>query len=155
MKKANLKIFIIAGEVSGDVLGAKIMNALQVGRVCPGGVGLSQTDLSKATLGQGRPTTVEFAGIGGANMRAMGLKSLFPISDLSVMGLFEVIAHARTLTRRINETAAAIIKYKPDIVLTVDSPSFATRVVKKCRGAWKRAQVGRPGSGRRGAQGLR
>ncbi len=103
-----LKIFIIAGEVSGDVLGQKIMMAL--------------------------PRDTKFVGIGGQNMRDAGLKPIFPISDLAVMGLFEVLAHAKTLTRRINETADAIIKFGPDIVLTIDSPGFAKRVVKKVRG---------------------
>ncbi|GHT57762.1 lipid-A-disaccharide synthase [Bacteroidia bacterium] len=102
----KLKIFIIAGEVSGDVLGAKIMAAAK---------------------------NAEFIGIGGENMQACGLRTLFPISDLAVMGLFEVIANARTLTRRINETVDAIIKEKPDIVLTIDSPSFAKRVIQKVK----------------------
>ena len=75
--RTNLKIFIIAGEVSGDVLGAKIMHAMP---------------------------DVEFIGIGGKNMTEMGLKTLFPISDLAVMGIFEVLAHARTLTNRIKQT---------------------------------------------------
>lgn len=100
--KQHLKIFIIAGEVSGDVLGAKIM------RQMPG---------------------VEFVGIGGQNMTDAGLKSLFPMSDLSVMGLVEVLVHARTLKRRIKQTISAIIDEKPDIVLTIDSPGFAKSVV--------------------------
>lgn len=102
----NKKIFIIAGEVSGDVLGAKIMAEMD---------------------------GVKFVGIGGENMKRAGLKSLFPISDLSVMGLVEVLANARTLTRRINETADAIIRSRPDIVLTIDSPSFVKRVIKKVK----------------------
>jgi lipid-A-disaccharide synthase len=106
INKKNLKIFIIAGEVSGDVLGAKIM------REMPG---------------------VDFVGIGGQNMKAAGLKSLFPISDLAVMGLFEVLARARTLTKRINQTVSAIIDEKPDIVLTIDSPGFAKSVIKSVR----------------------
>ncbi|MDR0803639.1 MAG: lipid-A-disaccharide synthase [Rickettsiales bacterium] len=106
MPEKKLKIFIIAGEVSGDVLGAKIMRAM------PG---------------------VQWAGIGGVEMRASGLKSLFPISDLSVMGFWEVIMRAKTLTQRINDAAAAIIKFQPDIVLTIDAPSFAIRVVKKVK----------------------
>ena len=109
--KKNLKIFIIAGEVSGDVLGEKIMRAL--------------------------PRDTKFMGIGGQHMKNVGLCPIFPISDLAVMGLFEVLAHAKTLTRRINETAEAIIKFKPDIVLTIDSPSFAKRVIKKVRGRIK------------------
>ncbi len=104
--KRKLKIFIIAGEVSGDVLGAKIMAEL------PG---------------------VEFIGIGGENMQRAGLKSLFPISDLAVMGFVEVLARAKTLTARINQAADAIVKEKPDVVLTVDAPSFATRVIKKVK----------------------
>ena len=66
----NKKIFIIAGEVSGDALGARIMRQMR---------------------------NAEFAGIGGAEMTACGLKSIFPMSDLSVMGVIEVLAHARTL----------------------------------------------------------
>jgi len=104
--KKNIKIFIIAGEVSGDILGAKIM------REMPG---------------------VNFVGIGGQNMVAAGLKPLFPISDLAVMGIFEVLARVRTLTRRINQTVDAIIAEKPDIVLTIDSPGFAKSVIKAVR----------------------
>lgn len=104
--KKNLKIFIIAGEVSGDVLGAKIMHEM------PG---------------------VDFVGIGGQYMGGAGLKSLFPMSDLSVMGVVEVLMHAHTLTQRIKQTVSAIIKEKPDIVLTIDSPGFAKSVVKAVR----------------------
>ena len=105
-RKKNLKIFIIAGEVSGDVLGAKIMQQM------PG---------------------VDFVGIGGLYMMRCGLKSLFPISDLSVMGVFEVLAHVHTLKKRIKETISEIIKEKPDVVLTIDSPGFAKSVVKGVR----------------------
>lgn len=106
MPKKQIKIFIIAGEVSGDVLGAKIM------REMPG---------------------VEFVGIGGQHMIDVGLQTLFPISDLAVLGVFEVLAHARTLTQRINQTVDAIIAEKPDVVLTIDSPGFAKAVVKKVK----------------------
>ena len=100
------KIFIIAGEVSGDVLGGRIMAEM---------------------------TDAEFVGIGGENMTAAGLKSLFPMSDLSVMGVVEVLAHARTLTRRIRQTVDEIIRVRPDIVLTIDSPGFARSVIKALR----------------------
>ena len=102
----NLKIFIIAGEVSGDILGAKIM------REMPG---------------------IDFIGIGGQNMKNAGLKTLFPMSDLAVMGFFEVLAHASTLTKRIKQTISAIIDEKPDVVLTIDSPGFAKSVIKGVR----------------------
>ncbi len=102
----NKKIFIIAGEVSGDALGARIMRQMK---------------------------NVEFRGIGGAEMTACGLRSVFPMADLSVMGIMEVLAHVRTLTRRINQTVDAIVRYKPDVVLTIDSPGFARSVIKKLR----------------------
>ena len=102
MKTAKKKIFIIAGEVSGDVLGAKIMHEM---------------------------SGVEFVGVGGQHMADHGLKSIFPMSDLSVMGITEVLAHARTLSARIKQTVKAIIDEKPDVVLTIDSPGFAKAVV--------------------------
>ncbi len=107
-KNKKLKIFVIAGEVSGDVLGAKIM------RDMPG---------------------VEFMGVGGENMMAAGLHSLFPISDIAVMGIIEVAAHARTLTSRIRRVADAIVDARPNIVLTIDAPGFARGVIKRIRGS--------------------
>lgn len=106
MPNKKIKIFIIAGEVSGDALAARVMRQMQ---------------------------NVEFVGVGGHDMAACGLKSIFPMSDLSVMGVVEVLGHARTLTRRIKQTVDAIIAEKPDMVLTVDSPGFARSVIKKLR----------------------
>lgn len=106
------KVFIIAGEVSGDVLGGHIMSEM---------------------------SDAEFYGIGGENMAAAGLKSLFPMSDLSVMGVIEVLAHARTLSHRIRQTVDEIIRVKPDVVLTIDSPGFARGVIKSLR----RSRAGR------------
>ena len=115
MRNKKIKVFIIAGEVSGDVLGARIMREMP---------------------------DAEFVGIGGENMIGAGLNSLFPMADLSVMGVVEVVAHARTLTRRINQTVDAIIATRPDIVLTIDSPGFARSVIKKLRaGASGRAMI--------------
>jgi len=104
--KNKVKVFVIAGEVSGDQLGAEIMRAAK---------------------------GVDFIGIGGASMKAEGLDSLFPISDLAVMALSDVVLRAGTLLGRIKQTAAAIVKEHPDVVLTIDSPSFAVRVVKRAR----------------------
>lgn len=106
MRNKKLKIFIIAGEVSGDVLGAKIMREMP---------------------------DVAFVGVGGENMAHAGLKSLFPMSDLAVMGAVEVLANARTLTHRIRQTVDTIIKTQPDFVLTIDSPGFARSVIGKLR----------------------
>ena len=106
MQNKKKRIFIIAGEVSGDVLGGRIMAEMP---------------------------NAEFVGIGGENMQRAGLKSLFPMSDLAVMGIIEVVAHAKTLTRRIKQTVDAILEYKPDLVLTIDSPGFAKSVIKQIR----------------------
>ena len=114
MKTAKKKIFIIAGEVSGDVLGAKIMREMH---------------------------GVDFVGIGGEHMESVGLKSIFPISDLAVMGITEVLARARTLTARIKQTVDAIISEKPDIVLTIDSPGFAKSVVNGVRKSGKLKRI--------------
>lgn len=106
-KKDKLKVFIIAGEVSGDVLGARIIAELK--------------------------DSATFVGIGGEHMQKEGLHSLFPMSDLAVMGIIEVLANAKTLTRRIKDTVQAILEEKPDLILTIDSPGFAKAVVKKVR----------------------
>ena len=106
MQNKKQTVFIIAGEVSGDVLGARIMEQMPDAR---------------------------FVGIGGQNMRAAGLTSIFPMGDLAVMGIVEVAAHAKTLTRRIRETVDAIIDIKPDVVLTVDAPGFAKNVIRGVR----------------------
>lgn len=106
MQNKKLKVFIIAGEVSGDVLGGRIMSEMP---------------------------DVEFIGIGGENMRAAGLRSLFPMSDLAVMGAVEVLAHARTLTRRIKQTVDAIIAEQPDVVVSIDAPGFAKSVIKQIK----------------------
>lgn len=105
-EKKDFTVFIIAGEVSGDVLGAKIMEQMPDAR---------------------------FVGIGGENMMQAGLKPLFPMGDLAVMGIVEVLAHAKTLTKRIKQTVEAIINEKPDIVVSVDAPGFAKSVIKQIR----------------------
>jgi lipid-A-disaccharide synthase len=115
MKAKKLKIFIIAGEASGDVLGAKIMRSF------------------KNRGRDKRAPNVEFRGIGGANMKDAGLKSIFSMTDLSVMGLTAVLMRLRTLLRRIRQTTAAISEWKPDLVLTIDSPGFAKAVANKIK----------------------
>ena len=105
-ERKDFTVFIIAGEVSGDVLGAKIMEQMPDAR---------------------------FVGIGGENMVQAGLKPLFPMGDLAGMGIVEVLAHAKTLTKRIKQTVDAIINEKPDIVVSVDAPGFAKSVIKQIR----------------------
>jgi lipid-A-disaccharide synthase len=106
MKK--IKIFIIAGEPSGDVLGGKLMAEIK-----------QQSD------------AVEFIGVGGTKMQEQGLNPIFPIDDLSLMGFVEVVPHIPKLLKRINQTVAAIIESKADMVITIDSPDFCFRVISK------------------------
>lgn len=98
----NLKVYIIAGEPSGDLLGSRFMRAMV-----------------KKTNGQ-----VEFYGVGGESMEKAGLKSLFDISDLAIMGLAEVIPSIPKVLRLIKQTVADIEKVKPDVVITIDSLEF-------------------------------
>ena len=107
-----MKVFLIAGEASGDALGAALMAGMK-------------------TLAPG----VEFHGIGGTKMTAEGLHSLFPMEELSVMGLVEVLPKYRQLKRRIAEAAAAVTTLKPDALITIDSPDFCLRVARLVRAA--------------------
>jgi lipid-A-disaccharide synthase len=103
---------LVAGEASGDDLGAPLMRAL---RAASGG-------------------SVEFCGIGGEAMAAEGLTSLLPMSDLSVMGLAEILPRARTLLGHISRTAEFARKERPDILVTIDSPGFNFRLAKRLAG---------------------
>ncbi len=105
-------IFLIAGEPSGDALGARLMAALR-----------------RRTRGR-----VRFAGVGGEAMAAEGLVSLFPISDLAAFGLLEVVPRIPRLLRRIRETAAAARRLAPDAVVSIDAPDFSSRVWPRIRG---------------------
>jgi lipid-A-disaccharide synthase len=106
-----LLVYLIAGEPSGDVLGARLMTALR----------------------QETGGAVRFAGIGGERMVEAGLKSLVPISELAVMGFAEVLPHAPRLMRRIAETVADIRALNPGAVVTIDSSGFNWRVARRLR----------------------
>lgn len=102
---------IVAGEHSGDQLGFKLMRALRAAH----------------------PAGVSFMGVGGEAMQAEGLESLFPISDIAVMGILPVVARLRTVLRRIRETAAAVVAARPDALVIIDSPDFTHRVARRVR----------------------
>ena len=112
MSRQEPLIFVVSGEPSGDNLAGRLMGALK-----------------SETGGQ-----VRFAGVGGPQSAAHGLESLFPMHELSLVGLAEVVPHLPRLVRRINQTAAAARELEPDVVVTVDSPGFGLRVAKKLRG---------------------
>ncbi len=107
-----LRIYMIAGEPSGDALGGRLIEALQ--------------------KDSGRP--IALSGIGGERMTEAGLASLFPMTDLTVMGLVEVLPRLPLLLRRIRETTNDILEKRPDVVVTIDAPDFCFRVAKKLQG---------------------
>jgi lipid-A-disaccharide synthase len=78
---------------------------------------------------------IEFSGVGGAAMEAEGLRSLFPLSDIAVMGILPVLARLPTLLARIRQTADAIIATPPDALVIIDSPDFTHRVARRVRAA--------------------
>ena len=106
-----MKIFIIAGEDSGDKLGSAIIDGLN-----------NILD-----------TPPIYVGIGGNGMKSRGLESIFPMSDLSVMGFIEIFLQYKKLKERINQTIISILDEKPDILLTIDAPEFCFRVAKKIK----------------------
>lgn len=106
-----MRIFVVAGEPSGDRLGAAAMAGLRALR-----------------------PDATFQGVGGEAMAAEGLRSLFPMEDLSVMGLTEVLPRLRLLRARIRQTAEAVLAARPDVLLTIDSPDFCLRVARAVRG---------------------
>ncbi len=101
-------IYLLAGEASGDTIGGRLMTALNAAR--PG---------------------LAFAGVGGPRMQALGLQSLFPMADLAVMGLMEVLPRVHLLRRRIHEAAADIVARRPDLVVSIDAPGFMLHVLKR------------------------
>ena len=113
MSTKPLKIAVIAGEVSGDLLGADLIAALKVRHGGP----------------------IELVGVGGDALERQGLRPLFDFSELSVMGLTQVLSRLPRFIRLIGLTAKAIIAEKPDLLLIVDSPDFTHRVAKKVRQA--------------------
>ena len=95
-----MKIFIIAGEDSGDKLGSAIIDSLRVSL----------------------DTIPIFVGIGGIGMTRRGVSSIFPLSELSVMGFTQIASQYNKLRKRLDQTVSAIIDEQPDILLTIDAP---------------------------------
>ncbi len=106
----NKKVFIIAGEASGDLIGSKLIDALKK-----------------------RIPYLDIIGIGGKHMELRGVRSIIPISKLSLMGFIEIIPHIFLLKKLIKHTVKKVIEYQPDLVITIDSPGFNFRVVEALR----------------------
>lgn len=105
-------IYLLAGEQSGDVLGARLMQALR--RKTP---------------------DIRFAGVGGPRMEAAGLQSLFPMHELAVMGLLEILPRIRRLRRLLMRATEDVRRRHPDVLVTIDSPGFMLRLLKAMRGS--------------------
>lgn len=104
-------IYIVAGEHSGDALGAKLMAA-----IC-----------------HLRPHVITFAGVGGHEMERQGLRSLFPIEDVAVMGPLSILPRLPRIVRRVYQTVGAAMAAKPDIVVIIDSPEFTHPIARRIR----------------------
>lgn len=106
------RIMLVAGEPSGDDIGGRLMAAL------------------KERIGG----SANFAGVGGPRMTAEGLDSLFPMSELSVMGFAEVVPRLPKLLKRVEDAAALALGVRPHALITIDSPGFNFRLARRLRG---------------------
>ncbi len=104
-------LYLVAGEASGDILGARLMTALAA-----------------------RAPAMRFAGIGGEHMQAAGLEaSLFPMRELSLMGLAEVLPKVLCILRRLDQAVADIAARRPAAVVTIDAPGFTLRLARRVK----------------------
>ena len=104
------KIFVLTGEPSGDKLASKVIDKIKN----------SNFD-------------IEYLSVGGEYLKALGIKSLYDLKEITYLGFTKVLLNVFRIKRKINETVDEIIKFNPDILFSVDSPDFTLRVVKKVK----------------------
>ncbi len=104
------KIFVLTGEPSGDKLASKVIGELKNSR-----------------------TDIEYLSVGGEHLKALGVKSLYDLKEVTYLGFTKVLLNVFKIKSKINETVKEIIKFKPDILFTVDSPDFTLRVAKEVK----------------------
>lgn len=109
--EAPVRIFLVAGEHSGDALGAKLLATL------------------RTRLGD----RLEVAGVGGEAMERLGFKSDFPMSDVAVMGPLAILRHLPRIVRRVHATVDSALRFNPDVVVIIDSPEFTHPIAKRIR----------------------
>lgn len=108
MAEAGPRIAIVVGEESGDQLGASLIDAIR----------------------RRRPAAL-FFGVAGERMQARGAATIFPVADVAVMGLASVVVHLPRIVRRVRQTVAAVVAWRPDILVIVDSPGFTHAVAER------------------------
>ena len=106
----NEKIFILTGEPSGDKLVSKVIR-----------------EINKDNQ------EIEYLSVGGENLKALGIKSIYDLKEITYIGFTNVITNIFKINRKINETVDAIIEFEPDILFTVDSPDFTLRVAERVK----------------------
>ena len=111
-------VMIIAGETSGDALGADLMQALRR-----------------------RQSDVMVTGIGGPKMSGEGLASIFPMSEIALMGLKEILPRLLQLFKRVDEAVEHALATEPDVMVLIDSPEFNHRVAKRVKAKRPEAKI--------------
>ncbi len=104
------KIFVLTGETSGDKLASKVIAQLKNSR-----------------------SDIEYLSVGGEHLKALGIKSLYDLKEVTYLGFTKVLLNVFKIKSKINETVKEIIKFKPDILFSVDSPDFTLRVAKEVK----------------------
>ena len=104
------KIFVLTGEPSGDILASKVIRHLKHTR-----------------------KDIEFLSVGGEHLKALNIESIFDLKDITYLGFTKVLLNIFKIKKKINLTVKEIIKFKPDILFSVDSPDFTLRVAKEVK----------------------
>lgn len=121
-EEGELRVFIVAGEVSGDTIASRLIGSLK--------------KLS--------PVPIRFSGVGGSMMSKQGLKSIFPMEGIAVMGIWELLPHLYGIRVKIKETVEAALLYRPHVVVTVDSKGFSFRFLKQLRARYDEQKLEGP-----------
>ncbi|KAL5729788.1 lipid-A-disaccharide synthase [Ranunculus cassubicifolius] len=121
-KDGQLRVFIVSGEVSGDSIGSRLMSSLRM--------------LS--------PVPIRFAGVGGFLMSKEGLQSLFPMEDIAVMGIWELLPHISKIKEKLKVTTESALSFRPHVVVTVDSKGFSFRLLKQLQARHSRGELEKP-----------
>ncbi|XP_024528542.1 probable lipid-A-disaccharide synthase, mitochondrial isoform X1 [Selaginella moellendorffii] len=117
-----VRVFVVAGEPSGDVIGGRLVAAMR----------------------ELWPDSLRLSGIGGSCMEREGVKSIFEMDDLAVMGVTELLPHLITLSRRLHQAVDAAVRFDPHIIVTIDSKGFSFRFLRKIKDFCAKSKVPGP-----------